>query len=218
MVDKIAYYDVIVNSISLDDYDRSLLKLILPEDIVQYAKLDLNTMKDIISRSFSLHVERDAMDTSHTYDIYANNEYECRKGADKEIMYTISVLDNENKTKKIFHKNIWRCYEIRDSNNNVSQFNCCMIKKTLDGMYVMFYGYYAAMIRYYSEESAEIIGDFENNFSLLSNPQDFGLMPDGEVYITRKFQNPSDQIEYLDDIENQYSKEVAKLQLRNQGE
>lgn len=75
------------------NFDKDLLRAIIPEDIVQYAKLDLKTMKDIKNCSFSLHAEREAMASSHTFDIYSNNIYD-RNDFNMEQIFTISIVDN----------------------------------------------------------------------------------------------------------------------------
>jgi len=168
-------------------------------------KLDLKTMKDINKGSFNLHIERDAMESSHTFDIYSYRELDT---------YTISVVDNINKTKKIYHKNNNNYYSVESKYcDKPLVYRNCMIKKTVEGMYVLFHNITGFTIQYFNAESTEIIGDLDTDFYTLAKAQKYQLYPDGEVTIKRKFTDIFDILQLFRNIEEVYSDEIAKLEL-----
>lgn len=98
-------------------------------------------------------------------------------------------------------------------NNNMNYCHYCMIKRTLNGMYVMFYSPFGSIIRYYNKESAVIIGELDTDIRSISKSEENGLFPDGEVIIGKVIKSVPELIELFEDIENVYFKEISKLQL-----
>lgn len=212
MVDRKAYYDKIIEKIRFVNDDTVILNSIIPNDIVYYMKLDLETMKTINNNmSFSLHIDRKTEDSNKSYDIFSS------KNSSDNLSYTISIIDNENNTKKIYHrigKNYYNIYSERDQ--EFAGISCCMVKSTLDGMYVMFYNRFGAIIKYFNQESTEIIGNLDTDISILAETHKYSLQSDGEVTIHRDLSSTQDCINLFENIEEEFSNERTRIELKRE--
>ena len=212
MVDRKAYYDKIIKKIYFVDDDMTILHSIIPSDIIYYMDLDLKTMKDINDNaSFRLHIERKTEDSNNTYDIFSN------KSENGNWMYTISIIDNENNTKKVYHRIADSYYNVYSERDKVfTNFNYCMVKRTIDGIYIMLHNRFGAIIKYFNEESAKIIGDLDIDISTLLESHKYSLLPDGEVTIHRDLSSVQNYLNLFENIEEEYSNERARFELKKE--
>lgn len=186
MLNRKEYFDLFVRSMSERNKDP-LCRLVLPEDLVDYMedKLNLNNMVAWINGDFKLHIDKKALNTSCTYDI------DLKRSSGRVHTYSIVVKNNTTKCVKSYHYFAEELLltlpaDTSSTHFTTSKYRYCMTMRNSDGLYVMFLTLnhnnyttkYVSFVRYYNNETLEIVGENDTNPVALIQMEKLGFKHD----------------------------------------